>query len=78
MSLPREEQCAVNHNEASIVCSDAKEFTVYVDQLSLAASILSHEFSTRLTSSVFVAAVKRHECSLDTVPGTQAIHRSSC
>jgi len=67
-----------HHHKASIEYSDAKEFSVYVDRLSVAASILTREFSTRLTSSFVVAAVKRHECSVDTVPGTQAIHHSSC
>jgi hypothetical protein len=67
-----------HHHKASIEYSDAKEFTVYMDRLSVAASILTHEISTGLTSSFVVAAVIRHECSVDTVPGTQAIHHSSC
>jgi len=67
-----------HHHKASIEYSDAKEFTVYVDRLSVAVSILTHEFSTLLTSSFVVADVKRHECSLATVPGTQVIHHSSC
>ena len=67
-----------HHHKASIKYSDAKEFTVYVDRLSVAAYMLTHEFSTRLTLSFVVAAVKRHEGSLDTVPGTQAILHSSC